>query len=249
MQEAVNEWLIMDEANRKFHMQQYDVPYRSTVKFAEFLCKRLNKKNNIILDMGCGAGAPLAYIMTNTGDYVGGGYGVDISEELVETGNSIIRERKIPNCDLICGDILNLDKSSFLKKINGIISLQTFSLFSSYKEIAKAMCQLEPEWIALSTLGFEGLIDYNIKLFDYTKNKDNGCAEVFYNIYSLPRMKQYFEDLGYNKFDYEKFEIDIDLPQTNKVGRGTYTVKTEDGNRIQISGGLMMPWYFVFVTK
>lgn len=37
VQEALDEWLIMDEQNMKFHMGQYERPYRSTVKFAEFL--------------------------------------------------------------------------------------------------------------------------------------------------------------------------------------------------------------------
>ncbi|MCM1174216.1 MAG: hypothetical protein NC341_04105 [Blautia sp.] len=60
------------------------------------------------------------------------------------------------------------------------------------------MCELEPSWIAFSTL---------------------------------------------------EFEMDIDLPQTNKQGWGMYTVKTEHRKRIQISGGMMMPWYFVFVEK
>lgn len=37
MQESLNEWLILDEENRKFHMGQYENPYRSTVRFSEFL--------------------------------------------------------------------------------------------------------------------------------------------------------------------------------------------------------------------
>ena len=98
-------------------------------------------------------------------------------------------------------------------------------------------------------LGFEGLIDYNIKLFDYTKDKQDGYSEVFYNIYSLPIMKDFFHKMGYSKFDYMEFVMDIDLPRINKMGRGTYTIKTEQGKRIQISGGMMMPWYFVFVEK
>lgn len=132
---------------------------------------------------------------------------------------------------------------------DGIISLQTFNILPEYKGIARRMCELEPSWIAFSTLGFEGLIDYNVKLFDYTKDADGECSEVFYNIYSLPKMKEYFSGLGYTRFDYMEFEMDIDLPQKNKMGRGTYTVKTEQGKRLQISGGMMMPWYFVFVEK
>lgn len=152
------------------------------------------------------------------------------------------------NYELRQGDFTKLKRGDF-GKLNGIVSLQTFNILPNYFEIAQCMCRLEPEWIVFSTLGFEGLIDYEGKLRDYTKNKDGEYAEVFYNIYSLLKMKQYFENLGYKKFDYKEFEMDIDLPQTNKMGRGTYTIKTEQGKRLQISGGMMMPWYFVFVEK
>lgn len=44
MQTGLNEWLIMDEQNIRFHMGQYDNPYRSTVKFLEFYMKELKKE-------------------------------------------------------------------------------------------------------------------------------------------------------------------------------------------------------------
>ena len=247
MQEAVNEWLIMDEQNMKFHMDQYAKPYRSTVKFSEYLQERIQGANIKILDLGCGAGAALGYILQEN-TKIGVGIGIDINKEIVDLGNKMLKEREIYNCELKYGDIFELDKSG-LEKIDGIISLQVLSTLPGYMEISRQICKLEPKWIAFSILGFEGLIDYNIKLLDYTKSKDGEYSEVFYNIYSLPRMKEFFSDMGYSKFDYIEFEMDIDLPQTNKMGRGTYTVKTEKGKRIQISGGMMMPWYFVFVSK
>lgn len=39
------------------------------------------------------------------------------------------------------------------------------------------------------------------------------------------------------------------LPKPEKAGLGTYTEKLEDGRRIQISGGLMLPWYFIVACK
>ena len=61
-------------------------------------------------------------------------------------------------------------------------------------------------------------------------------------------MRDYLKTLGYEKFEYIPFEIDIDLPQTTK-DIGTYTIKSEEGKRIQISAGLMMPWYFIVASK
>lgn len=248
MQEALDEWLVMDEQNMKFHMGQYENPYRSTVKFVEFLQKKdIGGHNGRILDVGCGAGAVLGYILDSDKRISWGG-GVDINKDLVEIGNKILGERNIYNCELVEGDFFRMDRSVF-GEIEGVISLQTFNILPDYREIVRCICELEPRWIAFSLLGFEGLIDYNIKLSDYTKPKHDGCSEVFYNIYSLPKMKEFFAGMGYSKFDYTEFVMDVDLPQTNKMGRGTYTVKTEQGKRLQISGGMMMPWYFVFAER
>lgn len=247
MQEGLKEWIIMDDENLKFHMNQYEKPYRSTVKFLEYLKSKVKRTGNVILDLGCGAGAVLGYLLQDKRIFEGG-VGVDINKYLVEEGNRILMERNITNCELWERDFNELKKTDF-RRVDGIISLQTFNILPNYYEIVQCMCRLEPNWIAFTTLGFEGLIDYEIRLHDYTKNKDGDYTEVFYNIYSLPKMKEYFENLGYSKFDYKEFDIDIDLPQTNKMGRGTYTIKMEQGKRMQISGGLMMPWYFVFVER
>jgi len=248
MQQGLDEWLVLDEQNMKFHMEQYRTPYRSTIKFAEFLQQKdIGGESCRILDVGCGAGAVLGY-MLDCDKRILWGYGVDINKDLIKIGNKILNERKIYNCELIEGDFFQMDRNVF-GKIDGVISLQTFNILPDYRDIVRCICELEPRWIAFSMLGFEGLIDYNIKLFDYTKDKQDGYSEVFYNIYSLPIMKDFFHKMGYSKFDYMEFEMDIDLPRINKMGRGTYTIKTVQGKRMQISGGMMMPWYFVFVEK
>ena len=44
-----------------YHLRQYEVPYRSTVMFHNFLRERVALDEQRILDMGCGAGANLHY--------------------------------------------------------------------------------------------------------------------------------------------------------------------------------------------
>ena len=65
----------------------------------------------------------------------------------------------------------------------------------------------------------------------------------------LPKIKELFNGLGYKKFDYRPFNIDIDIKKPEKAGLGTYTERLENGKRIQISGGLMLPWYFIVAYK
>ena len=71
----------------------------------------------------------------------------------------------------------------------------------------------------------------------------------YYNIYSIPMIKEYLQEWGYTDFKYEPFDIDIDLEKPDHMDAQTYTIKTEDGRRIQISGAMLMPWYFIYASK
>ena len=62
-------------------------------------------------------------------------------------------------------------------------------------------------------------------------------------------VEEYFAQFGYNNFRFKKFEIDIDLPKPQNPRMATYTETTSDGRRLQISGALMMPWYFILACK
>ena len=135
-------------------------------------------------------------------------------------------------------------------RYKGIVSFQTLSWLPEYYEAIRCMTELGADWIALSSLFYEGDIDYTIQLKDYTRaSNEKVYTEYYYNIYSLVKIRERFAELGYKKFKYKYFDIDIDLPRPEKDGLGTYTKKLEDGSRIQISAGLMLPWYFIVAYK
>lgn len=145
-------------------------------------------------------------------------------------------------------DWYRIDKK-WQEKFDGIISFQTLSWLPEYKEPIKKLVELRPNWIAISSLFYDGDIEYTNKVKNYYRPKaDKPYTECYYNIYSINRVREFFAELGYKKFEYVPFEIDIDLPKTTK-DIGTYTTKTEDGKRIQISAGLMLPWYFIVASK
>ena len=54
-----------------------------------------------------------------------------------------------------------------------------------------------------------------------------------------------------NKFNQlNQIEIDIDIKKPkDKNLMGTYTVKTVENKRLQISGPLLMNWYFIKIVK
>lgn len=70
------------------------------------------------------------------------------------------------------------------------------------------------------------------------------------NIYSLPRVENFFFENGYQVFKSIPFEIDIDLPKPEHSKMQTYTQKIVDENkRLQISGPLLMSWVFIYAAK
>ena len=83
----------------------------------------------------------------------------------------------------------------------------------------------------------------------YRPSEGKAYTDIYYNIHLMIQFKEYMWELGYPHVDYIPFEIDLDIPKTDSMDIGIYTVKTEDGKRIQISVGLMMPWYFIVASK
>jgi hypothetical protein len=57
------------------------------------------------------------------------------------------------------------------------------------------------------------------------------------------------KDKGYTVFKYCPFEMDIDLPKPEHTLMGTYTKTLPNGKRLQISGPLLMNWYFIYAAK
>lgn len=230
-----------------YHLRQFDKVYRSTEMMVQWLEDSgagyfKTGEPQYICDMACGCGANLAYLASKYPETRF--LGIELEEKLVLEGN---KRLSFSNAQIIQGDWFQLDRS-LTNKFNGIISFQTLSWLPGYKEPLRCLADLNPEWIAISSLFYEGDVDYFIEVNDYTENESD-YKELRYNIYSLVRIKKCFESLGYKKFEYIPYDIDIDIEPVNKMGRGTYTRKMADGKRIQISGGMMMPWYFIVASK
>lgn len=176
-------------------------------------------------------------------------HGIDIianAFELLEEYTSIEERQHIT---LSQGDWYHLDEH-LIGKYDGVISLQSLSWLEDWKIPMENVCRLEPEWIAMSSLFYEGKINYQIKLTDYEiPTEKRPYQETYYNIYSIPIVKEYLEDRGYTDFRYEAFDIDVDLEKPNHTDAQTYTIRTADGKRLQISGAMLMPWYFIYASK
>ncbi len=245
-----NECVDLSKTQIEYHTNQFEIPYRGTIAFCDWLESRglFSSKNKLnVADIGAGAGSNV-YFMSKRYPNINF-TGIELNKELVHLGNKIIKTTNQQNCNLKYGDLYNLNKK-IENKYNGIVSFQTLSWLPEYKIPIKKISSLNPDWIAMTSLFNEEEVDLKIQIKDYSRlGKKKPFKEGYYNIYPLKHVKDHFKKLGYPNFAYSKFEIDIDLPKPKSKGLATYTEKLENGSRIQISGGILMNWYSIMATK
>lgn len=247
MGQRLDEWLNTGD---DYHTKQFREPLRSTVAFCDWL-EALGVLHNDsrlkILDMCSGLGANIAYMKKRFPSCTFSG--IDINPDLVERGNKYLDELKLSNCRLERGDLFDLDKR-YIGQFDGITCYQTLSWLPEFQTPLVKMLELGPRWVGLTSLFFDGDVSCKIEVQDFsTPILGMSSKESFYNVYAIPQIKLLFESQGFDDFSYAPFEIDVDLPKPASKGMGTYTVRSENGRRLQISGPLLLSWYFVLGRK
>lgn len=240
-----NQWLNLDESLLAYHKNQWDHPKFSTIAFEKFISRHLATSKNVI-DLGAGSGAPTAFLAEK---YKSVNFlALDYSKELVELGKTYIIERNLKNLDFDQGDIFELNSFS---KFDGCTSMQTLSWLTSYQSALESIfSSINPNWIALTSLFYEGNISCKIEVTEHLRQKTQ-----HYNVYSIPEVNNYCKKYGYQITEFEPFKIEVDLAKPTDLDfMSTYTRKlfTDNNNnseRIQISGPLLMNWYMVLIEK
>ena len=234
----------MIDSIHKYHLDQWSKEKESTKEFLKFFRSELSNANRI-LDLGSGAGAVTTYIAK---EFLSTNFiGIDISPELINLAMVMSSKEKLKNLDFQIGDWLNCEFPC--EDIDGVMSIATLSWLS---EIVSPMTclfsKVKPKWIALSSLFYEGDISCRIEVNEHKKNSTS-----FYNVYSIQELERLANKFHYKITRFQSFEIGIDIARPIDIdSMGTYTVRVEDftrEKRLQISGPLNMPWYFVLLTR
>jgi len=170
--------------------------------------------------------------------------GVDYDEEALAIG----RERLDPErFELVCGDIMDLEGSFGAKRFDISFSLMTLLNLEDYERAVEQMLAVTSRRVFILSLFAQTEFDAFIRV---SARLAGGAFEgrwAFYNIYSLPTFEAYCRGLGATDIVAEPFEIDIDIPRPAHGGMGTWTERMADGRRMQLSGPLAMPWWFVAI--
>lgn len=247
-QSRKSEWI--EGADWDLFERQYKEPYRINLTFFSWLEETqaiYKDKGDPILYIGAGMGANLYHVYQKL---PGNNYlGIDLNPECVRRGNERLEHLGVKDCSLATADLYDLP-DDYINRFNGIFSLATLSWLPDFETPAESILRLNPSWFAATSLFTETDVAATIKTSDYSRPiGDTPCTEKFYNVYSIPRVKRFFEKQGYPNFSFQRFEIDIDLPKPDHGGMGTYTERLADGRRIQISGPLLMSWYFILARR
>lgn len=239
-------WFQKKRSKDTYFSDQLINPKQSTIEFFKFLnSKKLSGKK--ILDLACGNGANLIYLKKNYKNKESC-LGIDINKKLIKEANKITSN--LVDLKFYEGNILNI-KKDYRNKFDGIISMQTISWLNDYNDFLKQVSKLNVNFIAVSSLFWEGLIDFKIKVeFLKNENKDRALESFnYYNIYSIKNFKNNLKHIGFKKIFFKKFEIPFALKKNKNPNKmGTYTIKHKN-KFIQLSGPILQNWYFVIALK
>jgi hypothetical protein len=175
--------------------------------------------------------------------------GIDYNEKVIDWGSEYLNKININNLYLEHGDWYNIP-NNYKDMFDGIFSIHSFCTLKKIDKALDALLNLNPNWIGLNSLFYEGPCDVLIHIRDYTRPEiTDEYPDADFNIFSLYKLQEYFDDHGFKEFHYKKFKIPFDIDRPLNKGRGTYTVKTKFDDHAQFSGPVYLPWYFIIAKK
>ncbi len=235
-----------DPVSMEYHMRQWEKPKESTIHFHKFIGQQLTKSLNVA-DLGCGAGASTHFIAAKNPKCKF--LGIDQDPKLIDIAKRAkAYKNNSQNLEFALGDCFDLSRFSEFS-FEGVLSMQTLSWLDAWKDpMQEIYLKLNPDWIAISSLFYPGDISAQIKISEPVRNRITN-----YNVISIKEFDNHAKNFGFHVQHYEKFEIPIQIPKPlDEDVMGTYTLRvTEESEEknIQISGPILMPWYFILVER
>jgi trans-aconitate methyltransferase len=227
------------EADKKFNVSDMERYYRDKQELDKFLEKiitpYIKDKNLQILDACCGIGHIIHYLnkISPSSNF----FGIDQTSYYIEKAKELCIG---DNISFEAGDLSELVGK---KKFDISINWKTLSWIPGYEDMMKDLFALTKKHIFLSSLFYEGDIDFETRVREYQKEASKDGFNIYYNTYSLPRFKEYVKSLGAKNIQVYDFDIGIDLKKpVNPSIMSTYTEMAGDGKRLQISGSMLMLW-------
>jgi len=197
----------------------------------------IQNKSVRILDACCGIGHIIYWLRQISPQSTFAGF--DSTPYLIDEAKQLC---PYDNVEFKVADVHKLHEVYEPKSFDITINWKTLSWLPRYEPAMKELVQVTRQHIFLSSLFFDGDIDFEIKVREYQSEAGKEGFNAYYNVYSYPRFEDYCYSLGAKAVVPSDFEIGIDLPPPAYNRMGTYTVRLEDGRRLQICGAVVHNW-------
>ncbi|MDA9802786.1 class I SAM-dependent methyltransferase [bacterium] len=244
----MNNYYSARSAQDPYFADRRSNPYRSTLAFEAFLAKQrffdTLPKGALVADIACGTGSETAYLAARHPhlNFIG----VDLQQHFIDAATA--RHADIGNLQFTCGDIYSLHRVAQWGDVHAVWLSQTLSWLPWWRAELLSLVGPQVDRIALSTLAWDGMIES--KVIHYLgRREDPDTESVFYNVYSIPAMRDQMVNIGFAWSAVEKFEIDIDLKPPRTGDLGSYTISTTMGERLTFSTWQYLPWHFLMFSK
>ena len=239
--EQVRLW--KDPSQLVYHRRQFERPYQSTKSFAVFLAT-LAIGGGEALDVACGAGANIAYFSHALPGFRWSG--IDLAGDLLfPVARQELGARGV-EAELVTGDLFELARTFAGRRFDLVTSTQTLSWLPGWEEPFEQMLAVSRGWIVISSLFTDFEAEVKTDAFDLTTPD---LPPYHVNVYSLSRLRSYCELRGCSDFRSQDFDMDVDLPEPENHGLGTYTRTLANGRRLQFTGPVYLPWKFVAIRS
>ena len=206
-------------------------------KLEELITPIIKNNNFKILDACCGIGH-LDYFFSSISPE-SKFFGVDQTEFLIDEAKKLCNDKKNVSFDV--DNVYDLPQK-YSKSFDITINWKTLSWLPYYDECVKSLFAVTKKHIFLSSLFYDGDIDFEIKVREYKKKNQKMVLINFIMFTVIQDFEKFLYDLGCKICKSYDFEINVDIPKPPIDHMGTYTMNIDDGKRIQVSGPILMSW-------
>jgi len=233
-----------DKNESEIYYQKYLKDKSEQQKFLEELLLKENLNPKIVADIACGSGTLSFHInkLYPQSEFLL----VDLNDEALELARHNLKNLKVKfYCESLY-DIKSIEENS----CDLVFCWQTLSWLEDPQKALKELlriCKKNGKIFISSLFNLEHEVDIYSRVYDLTRKTAAEDMYYPYNTYSAKSIGRWLEN-DVKSFDIIEFVPPVDIKFEGK-GAGTYTIKTENGKRLQISGGMLMNWGILIITK
>ncbi len=197
-----------------------------------------------VADVACGAGT-LSYHISRI--YPASNFTlIDVNDSALQLAAEVLKDVK--SKQLVNGSIYDL--SAYKEKFDVVFCWMTLLALDKPQEALNQLLSTVKKGGKLyaSTLfNLHHDVDIQSHFVDHTRASGKEGISMQYNTISLHTLEKWLKG-SVSSYQVHEFNPDIDFNYEGK-GIGTFTVTTKEGKRLQISGGMLMSWGILEITK